>query len=44
MVVDKEVDNKAVKQRAFKQVLLVKKLVIGLNKLWLLRILIASNL
>ena len=42
--VDKEVNNKAVKQRAFKQVLLAKKSVIGLNKLSLLRILITSNL
>ena len=31
--VDKEVNNRAVKQGAFKQVLLAKKSVIGLNKL-----------
>ena len=44
IVVDKEVDNRAVKQGVFKQVLLAKRLVIGLNKLLLLRTLIASNL
>ena len=44
MVVDKEVDNRAVKQGVFKQVLLAKKLVMGFNKLLLLRILIISNL
>ena len=44
MVVDKEVNNRAVKQRVFKRVLLAKKLVIGFNKLLLLRTLIASNL
>ena len=44
MVVNKEVDNRAVKQGVFKQVLLARKLVIGFNKLLLLRILIASNL
>ena len=44
MVVDKEVNNKTVKQGVFKQVLLAKKSVIGFNKLLLLRILIASNL
>ena len=44
MVVNKEVDNKVVKQRVFKQVLLAGKLVIGFNKLLLLKTLIASNL
>ena len=44
MVVDKEVDNRAVKQEVFKRVLLAKKSVIGFNKLLLLRTLIASNL
>ena len=44
MVVDKEVDNKVVKQGVFEQVLLAKKLVIGFNKLLLLRLLITSNL
>ena len=44
VVVDKEVDNRAVKQRAFKRVVLAKKSVIGLNKLLPLRTLIASNL
>ena len=44
MVVDKEIDNRAVKQKVFKQVLLAGKLVIGFNKLLLLRTLIASNL
>ena len=31
--VDKKVDNRTVKQGAFKQVLLAKKLVMGLNKI-----------
>ena len=44
IVVDKEVDGRAVKQGVFKRVLLAKKLVMGLNKLLLLRTLIASNL
>jgi len=45
MVVDKEVDNRAVERGVFKRVLLARKLVIGLNKLYrLLRILIVSNL
>ena len=44
MVVNKEVDDRAVKQRVFKQVLLAKKSVIGLNNLLLLRTLITSNL
>ena len=44
MVVNKEVDNGAVKQKVFKRVLLAKKLVIGFNKLLPLRILIVSNL
>jgi hypothetical protein len=44
MVVNKEVDDKAVKQGVFKRVLLAGKSVIGLNNLLLLRILIASNL
>ena len=44
MVVDKEVDNRAVKQEVFKQVLLAKKSVMGLNKLLPLRTLITSNL
>ena len=44
IVVDKEVDSRAVKQGVFKWVLLAKKSVIGLNKLLLLRTLIASNL
>ena len=44
MVVDKEVDNRAVKQGVFKWVLLAKKLVMGFNKLLLLRTLITSNL
>jgi len=44
-IVDKEVDNRAVKQGVFKRVLLARKSVIGLNKLCrLLRTLIASNL
>ena len=42
--VDEEIDNKVVKQGAFKQILLAKKLVIGFNKLSPLRILIISNL
>jgi hypothetical protein len=33
MVIDKEVDNRAVKQGVFKWVLLAKKLVMGFNKL-----------
>jgi hypothetical protein len=44
MVVDKEVDDRAVKQGVFKQVLLAEKSVMGLNNLLLLRTLIASNL
>ena len=48
IVVNKAVDgivvDKAVKQGVFKQVLLAKKSVMGLNKLLLLRTLIASNL
>ena len=44
IVIDKEVDSRAIKQRVFKQVLLAKKSVIGLNKLLLLRTLITSNL
>ena len=44
IVVDKEVDNRAVKQGVFKRVLLAKKSVMGFNKLLLLRTLIASNL
>ena len=44
IVVDKEVDSRAVKQKNFKQVLLARKSVMGLNKLLLLRTLIASNL
>jgi hypothetical protein len=44
MVVDKKVNNKAVKQGVFKQVLLAEKSVMGLNNLLLLKILIASNL
>ena len=44
IVVDKEVDGRAVKQGVFKRVLLARKSVIGLNKLLLLRILIISNL
>jgi hypothetical protein len=44
MVVDKEVDSRAVKQGVFKRVLLARKSVMGLNKLLLLRILIISNL
>ena len=42
---DKEVDDRAVKRGVFKWVLLARKSVIGLNKLYrLLRILIISNL
>ena len=41
MVVNKEVDNRAVKQGVFKQVLLARKSVMGFNKLLLLRTLIA---
>ena len=44
IVVNKEVDGRAVKQGVFKRVLLARKLVIGLNKLLLLRTLITSNL
>ena len=44
MVVDKEVDNKVIKQGVFKRVLLAKKLVMGFNKLLPLKTLIASNL
>jgi hypothetical protein len=44
MVVNKEVDDRAVKQGVFKQVLLAEKSVIGLNNLLLLRTLITSNL
>ena len=44
MVVDKEVDSRAVKQRVFEWVLLAKKLVIGFNKLLLLKTLITNNL
>jgi hypothetical protein len=44
MVVDKEVDNRAVEQGVFKWVLLAKKSVMGFNKLLPLRTLIASNL
>jgi hypothetical protein len=44
IVVNKEVDNRAVKQRVFKQVLLAKKSVMGFNKLLLLKTLITSNL
>ena len=43
MVVDEEVDNKAVKQEVFKRVLLAKKSVIGFNKLLPLKTLIASD-
>jgi hypothetical protein len=44
MVVDEEVDNRAVERGVFERVLLAGKSVMGLNKLWLLRTLIASNL
>ena len=45
IVVNKEVDNRVVKQGVFKRMLLARKSVMGLNKLCrLLRILIASNL
>ena len=45
IIVDKEVDNRAVKQGVFKRVLLAGKLVMGLNKLYRpLRTLIVSNL
>jgi hypothetical protein len=44
MVVDKEVNNRVVKQGVFKRVLLAEKSVIGFNKLLLLRTLITSNL
>ena len=44
MVVDKEVNNRVVKQKNFKWVLLAKKSVIGFNKLLPLRTLIVNNL
>ena len=44
MVVDKEVDDRVVKQKVFKQVLLARKSVISFNKLLPLRTLIISNL
>ena len=45
IIINKEVDNRAVKQGVFERVLLARKSVIGLNKLYrLLRTLIASNL
>ena len=44
IVVDKEVDGRVVKQGVFERVLLAGKLVIGFNKLLLLKTLIASNL
>ena len=44
IVVNKEVDNRVVKQGVFKRVLLARKSVIGFNKLLPLRTLIASNL
>ena len=44
MVVDKEVDDRAVEQGVFKRVLLAGKSVIGFNKLLPLRTLITSNL
>ena len=45
IIADEEVDNKAVKWGVFEQMLLAKKLVMGLNKLYrLLRTLTASNL
>ena len=44
MVVDKEVNNRVVKQGVFEWVLLAEKLVMGFNKLLPLRTLIASNL
>jgi len=45
IIVDKEVDNRAVERGVFKRVLLAGKSVMGLNKLYrLLRTLIASNL
>jgi len=44
-IVDKEVDNRAVKQGVFERVLLARKSVMGLNKLYrLFRTLIVSNL
>jgi len=44
-IVDKEVDNRAVKRGVFERVLLAGKSVMGLNKLYRpLRTLIASNL
>ena len=44
IVVDEEVDSRVVEQGVFERVLLARKLVMGLNKLLLLRTLIASNL
>ena len=44
IVVNKEVDGRVVEQGVFKRVLLVKKSVIGFNKLLPLRTLITSNL
>ena len=44
MVVNKEVDNRAVKQEVFERVLLARKSVMGFNKLLPLRTLITSNL
>jgi len=44
-IVDKEVNNRAVKRGVFERVLLAKKSVMGLNKLYRpLKTLIASNL
>jgi len=44
-IINKEVDNRAVKRGVFEQVLLARKSVIGLNKLCRpLKTLIASNL
>jgi len=45
IIIDKEVDDRAVERGVFKRVLLARKSVIGLNKLCRpLRTLIASNL
>jgi hypothetical protein len=45
VIVNKEVDNRAVKQGVFTRVLLARKSVMGLNKLYRpLRTLIVSNL
>ena len=44
MVVNKKVNNRVVKQKVFKQVLLAKKSVIGFNKLLPLKTLIVRNL